>query len=155
MPRSAAAATAVGGRVWVHGGTSGSRLRTVEAYDPRANRWESMRADMIEVRSAGQACACLDRLYVLGGTDQNQSIHNSLECYSPEASGAWMFRKSMQEARMDFGCCVLSDSIMVGGGQHGEVLNTTEFYRPELDDWQQGPAMLSPRYGHHLLHVNL
>eukprot|EP00971_Amphidinium_carterae_P204402 4056227-Amphidinium_carterae.2 len=28
---------------------------------------------------------------------------------------------ALQEPRMDFGCCVLSDSIMVGGGQHGEV----------------------------------
>ena len=42
--------------------------------------------------------------------------------------------------RMDFGSCVLSDSIMASGGQHGEVLSSTEFYRPELDDWQRlGP----------------
>lgn len=31
---------------------------------------------------------------------------------------------------------MLSDSIMASGGQHGEVLSSTEFYRPELDDWQ-------------------
>lgn len=155
VPRSSAAATPFNGSIWVHGGTSGTRLRTIERYDPRANRWEAIRADMIEVRSAGEACTCLDHLYVLGGTDQNQNIHNSLECYAPEAGGSWTFRKGMQESRMDFGCCVLSDSIMVGGGQHGEVLQTTEFYRPELDEWQLGPAMLSPRYGHHLLWVNL
>jgi hypothetical protein len=154
-PRSSAAASTLAGNIWVQGGTSGSRLRTIERYDPRMNRWEAVRADMIEVRSAGQACTCLERLFVLGGTDQNQSIHSSVECYGAEASGAWAFRKSMQEPRMDFGCCVLSDSIMVGGGQHGEVLSATEFYRPELDDWQLGPPMLSPRYGHHLLLVNL
>jgi len=154
-PRSSAAASTHAGSVWVMGGTSGSRLRTVERYDPRANRWESNPADMIEVRSAGQACNCLERLYVLGGTDQNQSVHSSLESYNSEAGGSWIFRKSMQTSRMDFGCCVLSDSIMVGGGQHGEVLSSTEFYRPERDDWQLGPPMLSARYGHQLLLVNL
>mmetsp|Transcript_120382 Transcript_120382/g.269066 ORF Transcript_120382/g.269066 Transcript_120382/m.269066 type:complete len:584 (-) Transcript_120382:75-1826(-) len=154
-PRSSASATTVGDRLWVVGGTSGSRLRTTERYDPRAGKWEAMRTDMIEVRSAGQASNCLERLYVLGGTDQNQSVHSSMECYNPEGGGSWIFRKSMQVPRMDFGCCVLSDSIMVGGGQHGEVLASTEFYRPELDDWQRGPDMLSPRYGHQLLLVNL
>lgn len=154
-PRSSASATTFGGHIWVCGGTTGQRLRTAERYDPRVNRWEQVRSDMIEIRSAGSSCSCLDRLYVVGGTDQNQNIHSSLECFNPEAGGTWSFRKSMQEPRMDFGCCVLSDSIMVGGGQRGEVLSTTEFYRPELDDWQLGPGMLFPRYGHHLLLVNL
>mmetsp|Transcript_77000 Transcript_77000/g.238478 ORF Transcript_77000/g.238478 Transcript_77000/m.238478 type:complete len:600 (-) Transcript_77000:133-1932(-) len=154
-PRSSAAATTYGGRLWVLGGTSGSRLRTIERFDPRAGRWEAVRSDMIEVRSAGRASNCLDRLYAVGGTDQNQSVHSSLECYNQEAGGSWIFRKSMQMPRMDFGCCVLSDSIMVGGGQHGEVLGSTEFYRPELDEWQLGPPMLSPRYGHSLLLVDL
>lgn len=154
-PRSSAAASTLGNCLWVLGGTSGSRLRTAERYDPRMNRWEQVRADMIEVRSAGRACTCLERLYTLGGTDQNQSIHSSVECFSPDTGSTWSFRKSMQEPRMDFGCCVLSDSIMVGGGQHGEVLSATEFYRPELDEWQLGPPMLSPRYGHHLLLANL
>merc|ERR1712151_1453121 len=112
-------------------GTSGSRLRTTERYDPRAGKWESLRTDLIEVRSAGHASNWLDRIYAMGGTDQNQSVHSSLEVYNPEGGGSWIFRKSMQNPRMDFGCCVLSDSIMVGGGQHGEVLASTEFYRPE------------------------
>mmetsp|Transcript_52421 Transcript_52421/g.152564 ORF Transcript_52421/g.152564 Transcript_52421/m.152564 type:complete len:612 (+) Transcript_52421:119-1954(+) len=154
VPRSAASATIQGGKLWVLGGTSGTRLKTVERYDPRAAKWESLRESMVEVRSAAQAVNCLDRLYVLGGTDQNQSVHASLECFSQE-EGKWNFKKSMQFPRMDFGCCMLSDSIMVGGGQHGEVLDTTEFYRPELDDWQLGPPMLTPRYGHQLLLVNL
>merc|ERR1712039_702312 len=93
------------------GGTSGSRLRTTERYDPRAGKWESLRTDLIEVRSAGQATNCLDRLYVLGGTDQNQSVHSSLEVYNPEGGGSWIFRKSMQAPRMDFGCWVLSTEM--------------------------------------------
>ena len=104
----------------MHGGTSGTRLRTIERYDPRMNRWEAFRNDMHEVRSAGQACTCLDRIYVLGGTDQQQTVHNSIECLDFN-DGIWVFKKSMQEPRMDFGCCVISDSIMVGGGHRGDV----------------------------------
>merc|ERR1719171_3286516 len=151
-PRSSAMATTLHGQLWVQGGTSGMRLRSVERYDPRANRWEVFKSDMIEVRSAGQACTCLERMYVMGGTDQQQTFHSSVECLEGES---WSFRKSMQEPRMDFGCCVVSDSIMVSGGQHGDVLASTEFFRPELNDWQPGPPMLLPRYGHHLLLVNL
>jgi hypothetical protein len=155
-PRSSCAGTVLDGQLYIHGGTSGQRLRTVERYDVRTNRWEAFRSDMIEVRSAAQAVTCLDNIYVVGGTDQQQTIHASLECLET-GSSTWSFRKSMQVARMDFGCCVISDSVMVGGGHgsNGEVLASTEFYRPELDDWQPGPVMLSPRYGHHLLLVNL
>jgi len=119
VPRSACAASSFGGKIWCVGGTSGSRMRTVESYDPRKNAWRAEPSDMIEVRSAGQSVNCLDRLYALGGTDQNQSVHSSLECFNQE-SKSWIFKKSMQLPRMEFGACVLSDSIMVAGGQHGE-----------------------------------
>ena len=29
----------------------------------------------------------------------------------------------------------------VGGGQNGSVLSSTEFYRPELDEWQARPRV--------------
>jgi len=154
VPRSACAASAFGGKIWCVGGTSGSRMRTVESYDPRKNAWRAESSDMIEVRSAGQSVNCLDRIYALGGTDQNQSVHSSLECFNAETK-SWIFKKSMQLPRMEFGACVLSDTVMVAGGQHGEVLDTTEFYRPELDDWSRGPDLLTQRYGHQLLLVNL
>ena len=63
VPRSSAAACAFNGQLWVLGGTSGSRLRSVERYDPRAGKWESG-ADLIEIRSTARSCCCLDRLYV-------------------------------------------------------------------------------------------
>ena len=37
------------------GGTSGKRLKTVEFYDPKMNRWSNFEVDMIDARSAGQA----------------------------------------------------------------------------------------------------
>jgi len=61
----------------------------------------------------------------------------------------------MPSPRMDAACVMVSESIMVGGGQHGDILDNTCFYRPEYDEWQLGPPMLFPRYGHSFLLVNL
>merc|ERR1719446_2039461 len=117
-PRSSAMACAKGGKVWVLGGTSGSRLKTIEIYDARANRWETSKVDMLETRSAGQACNCVNHLFALGGTDNEQNIHYSLECVDVD-EGTFNRRRPMQEARMDFAATDTNDSIMVGGGQNG------------------------------------
>jgi len=153
-PRSSAMACAHNEKVWVLGGTSGTRLRSLDVYDPRAARWETSKVDMTEVRSAGQACSCVRHLFSLGGTDNDQNVHVSMECMDVD-TGLFSPRSSMQEARMDFGCVVIADSVMVGGGQNGSVLSTTEFYRPELDKWQAGPSMMFPRYGHQYLNCTL
>merc|ERR1719253_79757 len=101
-PRSSAMASCEDGKIFVLGGTSGSRLRTVEFYEPRMNTWESFRADTIEVRSAGTSAACVNHLFVVGGTDNSNAIHYSVEALDLE-SCAWTFRKNMTTSRMDHG----------------------------------------------------
>eukprot|EP00746_Dinoflagellata_sp_MGD_P002505 gnl/MRDRNA2_/MRDRNA2_104885_c0_seq1.p1 gnl/MRDRNA2_/MRDRNA2_104885_c0~~gnl/MRDRNA2_/MRDRNA2_104885_c0_seq1.p1 ORF type:complete len:595 (-),score=100.09 gnl/MRDRNA2_/MRDRNA2_104885_c0_seq1:103-1887(-) len=154
LPRSSCMAAVQDGKIWVLGGTSGTRTKTVEFFEPRMGKWESLNAEMLEVRSSGQAACCVNHLFSLGGIDNNQTIHYSLECLDPD-SLTWSFRQNMQVSRMDFSSVVISDSVMVAGGQNGDVLSSTEFYRPELDDWQPGPSMLFPRYGHQCLLVQL
>mmetsp|Transcript_114601 Transcript_114601/g.286444 ORF Transcript_114601/g.286444 Transcript_114601/m.286444 type:complete len:573 (-) Transcript_114601:136-1854(-) len=149
-PRSSAMACAQGGKLWVLGGTSGTRLKTVDVFDPRANRWDSQKIEMDKTRSAGQAACCVNHIFALGGTDNEQNIHFGMECLDSDA-GTFSERQPMKESRMDFATSVISDSIMVGGGQNGNVLSSTEFYRPELDEWQAGPSMMIPRYGHQYL----
>mmetsp|Transcript_39209 Transcript_39209/g.101432 ORF Transcript_39209/g.101432 Transcript_39209/m.101432 type:complete len:594 (+) Transcript_39209:65-1846(+) len=147
MPRSSAMAASQGGKVWVMGGTDGSRLKTVDVFDPRANRWETQKVEMNEVRSAGQAANCVNHIFTMGGTDNDQNMHFSMECLDTD-DGSFSMRQPMKECRMDFASVCISDSIMVGGGQNTGVLSSTEFYRPELDEWQAGPSMMIPRYGH-------
>eukprot|EP00392_Amoebophrya_sp_AT5.2_P004217 g4225.t1 len=153
-PRSSAMSCVHGGKIFLLGGTSGKRLKTVEFFEPKMNRWSAFDVDMIDVRSAGQAVTCMSQIYALGGTDNQQTIHYSGESLDQETV-TWMYNKSMQVSRMDFAATVISDSIMVGGGQSGDILASTEFYRPELDTWQVGPSMLTPRYGHQYLTVAL
>lgn len=153
-PRSSGIACTQGGKLWVLGGTSGTRLKTVDVFDPRANRWDTQKVEMINARSAGQCACCVNHIFALGGTDNEQNIHNGMECLDSDA-GTFSVRAPMQESRMDFASAVISDSIMVGGGQNGSVLSSTEFYRPELDAWQAGPSMMIPRYGHQFMMCTL
>uniref|UniRef100_A0A0G4GLE7 Potassium channel tetramerisation-type BTB domain-containing protein n=1 Tax=Chromera velia CCMP2878 TaxID=1169474 RepID=A0A0G4GLE7_9ALVE len=165
-PRSSAMAAVFDEKIYVCGGTRGERLRSVEIFDPKMNRWlqsddpskasastpdaETYGADMIEVRSAGAAACCLESLFVVGGTDQAQGVHESLECFDREKR-LWSFRRNMSERRMDCAATVVADTIMVSGGQCGDVLSSVEFYKPETDEWQGGPSMLRPRYAHQSL----
>jgi len=110
--------------------------------------------DMIDIRSAGSAGTTGSHMYALGGTDNAQNIHYSIE-YLDLESCAWKYGTNMTVSRMDHASCVISDSLLVGGGQNGDVLSTVEFYRPELEEWTRGPTMLTPRYGHQMLTVNL
>jgi len=148
--RSSAACAGLNGKLYVMGGTSGTRLRTVDVFEPRMNKWESHKSDMNCERSAGQAVSCVNHLFAVGGIDNAQSPHASLECLDSD-TGSFTLRSSMQEPRMEFAAAVISDTIVVGGGQNGGVLSSTEFYRPELDEWQAGPSMMIPRYGHQYL----
>lgn len=154
VQRSSASACAQGGKIYVLGGTSGTRLKTIDCFDPRANRWESLKTEMLGVRSAAQAASCVNHLFTFGGTDNEQNIHFSMESMDNEL-GSFHQRAPMKESRMDFASATISDSIMAGGGQNGVanhgVLSSTEFYRPELDEWQAGPSMTVPRYGHQYL----
>ena len=153
--RSSASAAAVGGKIFVLGGSCGQRLNTVEVFEPKMNKWNVVSSPMTEARSAGACAALLNRLYAIGGTDNDQQIHSSVEMFD---EGLWSYRSACQNARMDLGACTVGESsILAGGGQSlgGTVLNQTEFYFPELNQWQAAPAMLVPRYGHHHLSVAL
>ena len=153
--RSSASAASVGGKIFVIGGSCGQRLNTVEVFEPKMNKWNALGAPMSESRSAGGCVGLLNRLYAIGGTDNEQQIHSSVEMFD---DGLWTYRSACQSARMDHSACAVADSsILAGGGQSigGAVLNQTEFYFPELNQWQAAPAMLVGRYGHQHLSVSL
>lgn len=154
VPRSSACCTTVGDVLYVIGGTSGERLRTIEKFDARANRWTTAEGGLIEVRSAASCAAFFRSLFVVGGTDNTHKIHASLESLETH-SNKWIFRRSLPEPRMDAASAIVSESMMVAGGQNEDVLNSSLFYRPGLDEWREGPAMLFPRYGHGLLVANV
>ncbi|PFH37847.1 kelch repeat and K+ channel tetramerization domain containing protein [Besnoitia besnoiti] len=153
-PRSSAMCCVQDDRLYVLGGTKGERLRSVEVYEPRVNKWEILPSEMIEVRSAGSAACSFDHIVVMGGIDNGNVIHSSVEVLDPQTK-RWAFLANMDVPRMDCAAVVVSDSILVTGGQNEDVLSSTAFLRHELNEWKAGPPMLSPRYGHGVLIANL
>ncbi|CDJ45249.1 hypothetical protein ETH_00000915 [Eimeria tenella] len=149
-PRSSAMCCTHGDTLVVLGGTKGERLRTAEVYEPRMDKWQPLACPMIEVRSAGCAVSSANHLYAMGGINADHQIHNSLEVLNPEG-GQWAFLAPMPGPRMDSAAVFVKDSILVTGGQDGEVLSSTCFYNPETNEWRQGPSMGTPRYGHNLV----
>ncbi|KAH0478497.1 MAG: hypothetical protein KVP17_004107 [Porospora cf. gigantea B] len=161
---SASCCVADDNTLYVMGGTSGERLNTMEAYDIRMDKWTAFSSDLLHVRSAGAAVKVLGSIYAFGGTDNSHKVHNSLEIFTMELK-SWRFGAQMPSARFDHAACSISDSVVTTGGQvsgflfflccipihfqdGSTVLPVVDFYRPELDTWQKGPNMVSPRYGH-------
>lgn len=85
-----------------------------------------------------------------------------------------MFRAQLPNACLDAASAVVSDSVLITGGQCDSVLKATAFYKVETDDWTNGndnndnndarvnnshsisgPDLLVPRYGHGLLVANI
>lgn len=56
---------------WKRPETPCERLKTVDVFDPRANRWEALKTEMVDARSAGQAANCVHHIFAMGGTDND------------------------------------------------------------------------------------
>jgi N-acetylneuraminic acid mutarotase len=72
-PRGGVAAAVLGGRIYVFGGEGNSAaasgvFREVEAYDPRADRWEQL-PDMLVPRHGFGAATIGQRIYLPGGAE--------------------------------------------------------------------------------------
>lgn len=148
----------------VLGGTTGIRVNTGEILDIRINRWQPLLNKMLQTRSGAAGVAILDNIYCIGGIDGNQKVHNSIEmcdmnaaevrlpCLAQYLQNAWWYCKSMAQSRLDASASVVSNSIIVTGGQaDGEVFGDVSFYRTTLDEWHEGPPLLVPRFGHSTL----
>ena len=96
--RSASAAAAVDGKLYVMGGDAEGRwISSVERYDPAKNAWEAV-APMSMARSSHAAAAIDGKLYVMGGAYDSQHRLSSVERYDP-AKNAWEAVAPMSTAR--------------------------------------------------------
>ncbi|KAF4656226.1 BTB/POZ domain-containing protein kctd3 [Perkinsus olseni] len=126
-------------------------------YDVRANKWmQAQGCDLIEERSAAAAVNYLGNIFAFGGIDNEQNIHFTVESLRvSEITKGWSFRAQPAINRMDCAAATYGESILVGGGQNGEVQTSVETYDPVSDTWMPAPPMLFPRYGHQYAVVNL
>jgi N-acetylneuraminic acid mutarotase len=169
--RIAAAALAVGGRLYVMGGAGNypSRedmplnanephrvLDTNEAYDPATNRWET-RQTMPTPRSHMAVAAANGRIYLLGGRLASMAVSNGstidiVEEYDP-ATDRWGFLKLRMPTPRDSAMAVsYQNRIHVIGGQSINAISNSvsrahEVYDPATNSWTALPNLPLARHG--------
>ena len=117
----------IGGYGWPPDGQGGPFLGTIEAYEPRINRWTKM-PDMPNLRSVSSAVVVADKIYFIGGTDlQAGDRHPApLEVYDP-MNKKWDLIPNMPTVRRPYGTATINGKIYVFGG--------------DTEDWELSPIV--------------
>jgi N-acetylneuraminic acid mutarotase len=119
-------------------------------YDPLTNEWSP--AESTTYPRSGHTATALgmmnDKVLVAGG-DVNGKM---AELYDP-ASGGWSPAGNMVEIRYHHTATALPDGkVLVAGGCGGdrnfEILESTELYSPETNEWSAAGNMADARFLH-------
>lgn len=94
-------------------------------------------ASMFLGRDSPAHAVLADRLFIIGGRDEQVRYVNSVECYDP-STNEWKMVAPLIVGRFAGAACALNGSIYVVGGhwQRG-FLGTVERYDPEVNLWTQ------------------
>lgn len=169
--RTAAAAAAFGGKIYVFGGASvhpgqpivslgptvpHRSLDTVEVYDPATNTWEA-RGPAPTARNHAAIGVVGNKIYIIGGRVGSavvvtSSNTNVVEIYDPtnDTWGAAGLR--MPTSRSGMGWATLNGKIYIAGGQVYDrhvfaVIRAVEVYDPATNSWSSLPTLLTARHG--------
>ncbi len=154
-PREATANAAVGGAVFVVGGTKlgfreagDSDLN--EAYNTQSGQWMRL-ASMPTPRSGAAAVGVGLALYVLGGQSSKfGGVSSAFERYDP-LTNRWDTLPSLPTARWALGVAHVGGKIYAIGGQNcislvcGETLDVVEIYDLRTGRWSRAAPLPEPR----------
>ncbi len=142
VPTRAAAAAALGGRVFVIGGTTtDGNTGATWAYDPRARGWSS-RPALPGPRFNHGAVALDGKLYVLGGYADGRERR---DVFAYEPGGRWSRVTTLPRANHAFGVVAFEGELWVIGGRRGqELLREVWILDPNTLEWRQGPELPKP-----------
>jgi N-acetylneuraminic acid mutarotase len=137
------ASSAVDGKIYAIGGLTvyrGTRLATVEVYDPVTDTW-TKKADMPTPRDRLATNVINGRIYAIGGGSDG----NKVEEYDP-ATDTWTERADMPTPRGALATSVVNGKIYaIGGGPSGAMVATVEEYDPATDTWTKKADMPTAR----------
>ena len=142
-PTRAAAAGALGRRIYVVGGTRASGNTTATwAYDPSRRRWAS-RAPLPAARFNHGAVALGGRLWTLGGFAEGLE-RREVFSYDP-ADDRWTLATRLPRPTHAFGVVAFEGELWVLGGRRGEDnLREVWILDPVTLVWRAGPPLPKP-----------
>jgi N-acetylneuraminic acid mutarotase len=144
-PRHHTAATAIGGVLYVSGGSPSTTDLTTATADLWAldveagGDWEEL-APLPQPRWGHRMVALDGLLYAVGGQPGPE-----VQIYDPE-EGSWSLGAPLPEGRDHLGVVVLDGEIWVLGGrdQLDDLTARVDVYDPGADEWRDGPALPAP-----------
>ncbi|MFA5364556.1 MAG: kelch repeat-containing protein [Candidatus Bathyarchaeia archaeon] len=136
----------IGGQTSVN--QQGKITGQTEVYDPATNTWET-KASMPTPRCFLEANVVDDKIYVIGGKINSNSVSTKNEAYDP-ATDSWytVVPESMPTGIYVYASAVIDDKIYIIGGltQFGwwpttTPTNKTLIYDVQTDEWTKGESL--------------
>jgi N-acetylneuraminic acid mutarotase len=144
-----AGSTVVNGKLYVVAGkTSTSHQRTLYAFDPLENGWETLSSLPLEYPEVENPAVTSteDKLYVFGGlTSAFSGATNKAAVYDP-GTDSWSILPDVPTARGGAAAQSIDDKIYVAGGLSaaGDSLTVLEVYDLATGTWSAGPDLSIP-----------
>ncbi|XP_013886362.1 gigaxonin [Austrofundulus limnaeus] len=109
-------------------------------YDASRQAWIELQP-MSTARVGHGAVSAEGFLFVLGGTDENNTVLDHAEKYDPN-SNTWSPVPAMLQARQNFGVVELDGLVYVLGGENDvQALTTVEVFDPHSSTWRTQTSM--------------
>ena len=137
-------------KVWAIGGCDkkfrSKSFDTIETYNFVEDKWSIIDIRLLKKRKGHSAVAYNDKLFVIGGHNENEGTLSSVEVYS-SVTNQFSFVSAMKIPRSLFGCCLLDSKIYATGGITSIIDKRTahtdevEIYDIKYDIWIKGPKL--------------
>lgn len=159
-PRSHPAVAVHQGKIYTFGGGGPAfkSLNLSEVYDPKTDRWSSLRP-MPTLRSGVMAAAIGDAIYVIGGgfkkPDGKFKFLTAVEVYFPEED-RWETAPDLLQPHDYPASAILGGKIYIIGGHHPNAteggpqtdpaFSFSERWSPGMPGWEEIAPMPTPRF---------
>ncbi|GAB4111435.1 MAG: hypothetical protein Fur005_20590 [Roseiflexaceae bacterium] len=143
-----AAATNVGGRIYLIGGATSAGISTKAfQYDPANDSWASVPDKPTAVKNIA-AVRVGSKIYVPGGELSDGTISSNLEIYDT-ATQTWQQGAALPSPRSAYGLAAVDGRIYLFGGWNGQAATVDTFmYDPNNNAWVSLQPMPTARaYG--------
>ena len=135
---------AIGGRGWPQFGPGGPFLTTIEAYNPKLNRWQEQ-GDMPNLRTAFSTVSLGEVIYLIGGfvwQGRNLKYFATVDAYNPETE-KWSDIPPMSTPLKPYGAAAVDGKIYVFGGVWREGIGKEWVYITTVEAFDTGLRAVS------------